>query len=128
MKRLVLYLLLFSCVYAQATSTRTIGVLGTGYVGLVLGACLADFGHEVICGDIDKEKIKMLNRGDIPIYEPGLKEIVERSKKKGMISFSDDPEALIRKCQVIFIAVGTADNEEGQGRPFGDQSGFSNYR
>lgn len=98
----------------EGASSRRIGVLGTGYVGLVLGACLADFGNEVVCADIDKEKIKMLNNGEIPIYEPGLKEIVDRSQKKGALSFSDDPERTVRECQVIFIAVGTPMNEEGK--------------
>ncbi len=114
MKRLVLCLLLFSSAYMEAAQSRIIGVLGTGYVGLVLGACLADFGHEVICADIDKEKIKMLSQGDIPIYEPGLKEIVDRAKKRRTLSFSDDPEAVVRDCQVIFIAVGTPMSDDGK--------------
>ncbi len=114
MKRLVLCLLLFSSAYMEAAQSRIIGVLGTGYVGLVLGACLADFGHEVICADIDKEKIKMLNQGDIPIYEPGLKEIVDRARKKGNLSFSDDIDTVVNQCQVIFIAVGTPMSEDGK--------------
>ena len=58
-----------------------ITIIGTGYVGLVVGACLSDMGHEVVCLDVDKEKIDMLNNGEIPIYEPGLKEIIKRNEQ-----------------------------------------------
>ncbi len=97
-----------------SASERMVGILGTGYVGLTLGACLADFGNKVICADIDKEKIKMLNNGKIPIYEPGLEEMVTNLKDKGLLTFSDNPEEVIRNSEVIFIAVGTPMNEEGK--------------
>ena len=95
-------------------SSRRVAVIGTGYVGLVLGACLADFGNNVLCADIDKDKIRRLNNGEIPIYEPGLKEIVDRTCQMGRLSFSDDPEAVIREAEVIFIAVGTPMSDDGK--------------
>lgn len=110
----ILWLLILFAAHDSAASSQKVGVLGTGYVGLVLGACLADFGNTVICADIDEKKIKMLNRGDIPIYEPGLKEIVDRAMQRGTLSFSDSTEAVVRNCQVIFIAVGTPMNEDGK--------------
>jgi UDPglucose 6-dehydrogenase len=84
-----------------------ITVIGTGYVGLVVGACLADMGHDIICLDIDKSKIDMLNNGKIPIYEPGLKEIIERNEIDKRISFTTDKEKAIDFAEIIFIAVGT---------------------
>lgn len=88
-------------------------VIGTGYVGLVAGACFADTGSEVTCVDISQEKIDMLHRGEIPIYEPGLQEIVARNVEEGRLSFSTDVPAGIRACDVIFIAVGTPQDEDG---------------
>lgn len=114
MKHILIVCLLFSCATSVAADSRIIGVLGTGYVGLVLGACLADFGHRVICADIDKQKIQKLKNGIIPIYEPGLKEIVDKAVSKGLITFSDDPEETILNSQVIFIAVDTPMNAEGK--------------
>ena len=65
-----------------------ITIFGTGYVGLVTGASLANFGHQVLCVDIDAEKIKILEQGEIPFYEPGLKEMVQKNKEKKRLSFS----------------------------------------
>jgi UDPglucose 6-dehydrogenase len=93
---------------------RSIAVIGTGYVGLVLGACLADFGNSVCCADIDKAKIGRLNKGEIPLYEPGLQEIVERTRQRKKLSFSDDPESAIREADIIFIAVGTPMSDDGK--------------
>ncbi len=93
---------------------RKICIIGTGYVGLVSGAGLADFGNEVVCSDIDQSKIDMLNRGQIPIYEPGLKELVDRSVKAKRLSFSADVEASVRDAEVIFIAVGTPMGDNGE--------------
>ena len=93
---------------------RRICVIGTGYVGLVSGAGLADFGNEVICTDIDQSKIDMLNNGEIPIYEPGLKELVDRNVSSGRLVFSSDVESVVRKSEVIFIAVGTPMGDNGE--------------
>ncbi len=89
-------------------------VIGTGYVGLVTGACLADLGNEVICVDIDKGKINSLNKGKVPIYEPGLEEIVKRCQRNKTISFTADIRSGVRKSQIIFIAVGTPPRENGE--------------
>lgn len=86
---------------------RKIAVLGSGYVGLVSGTCFADVGNKVICCDTDKTKIDKLNKGVIPIYEPGLEEIVKKNKKIGRISFTMDIPQAIRESDIIYIAVGT---------------------
>ena len=82
-----------------------IAVIGTGYVGLVTGACLADFGNSVICMDSDKEKIKTLKKGGIPIYEPGLDAVIERNIKADRLQFTDSIEETLSASEVIFIAV-----------------------
>ncbi len=82
-------------------------MIGTGYVGLVSGACLADFGHIVVCVDIDEDRIARVREGDIPIYEPGLSEIVERNMKSGRIEFTTTLGDSVSKSDVVFIAVGT---------------------
>ena len=85
-----------------------ITVIGTGYVGLVTGACLSDVGIEVTCVDIDQKKIDGLKNGILPIYEPGLKEIVERNYAKGRLNFSTDLSEAIQGSAAAFIAVGTS--------------------
>jgi UDPglucose 6-dehydrogenase len=82
-------------------------MVGTGYVGLVTGACLADFGNQVTCVDVDKGKISSLNEGQIPFYEPGLKELVERNKAKGRLIFTTKLDQTIQDSEIVFIAVGT---------------------
>ncbi|MBT4036273.1 MAG: UDP-glucose/GDP-mannose dehydrogenase family protein [Candidatus Marinimicrobia bacterium] len=93
---------------------KNICVIGTGYVGLVSGAGMADFGNSVICADIDKNKIDLLQEGGIPIYEPGLKELVERNVNAGRLTFSADVETSVRNAEVIFIAVGTPMGDNGE--------------
>lgn len=90
-----------------------IAIIGTGYVGLVTGAGLAEFGNTVICADIEKKKIEMLQRGEIPIYEPGLKEIVDKNVAALRLSFTFDVAQAIKQADVIFIAVGTPMQEDG---------------
>ena len=85
--------------------------LGTGYVGLVSGACMAEIGHEVICADVDKEKIAKLKKGVIPIYEIGLEEIVERNVREGRLQFTSDLKEAIQESEVVFMAVGTPEDK-----------------
>lgn len=91
-----------------------ITIIGTGYVGLVSGAGLADFGMHVVCVDNDVERIDRLSKGDIPFYEPGLEELVSRNLKNNRLSFSTDLETAVDRSLVLFIAVGTPDDGNGQ--------------
>ena len=88
-------------------------VVGTGYVGLVTGACFAEMGNHVICVDVDRDKLARLNRVEIPIYEPGLEQIVERNFNRGSLEFTDDLKAALDCAQVAMIAVGTPPGEDG---------------
>lgn len=88
-------------------------VVGTGYVGLVTGTCFAEFGVNVVCVDKDKNKIDMLNNGAIPIYEPGLEELVKKNVKDGRLSFTTDIDKVINNSLVVFIAVGTPPKDDG---------------
>jgi UDPglucose 6-dehydrogenase len=90
-----------------------ISVIGTGYVGLVVGACLAENGNNVCCADIDERKIRDLRNNILPIYEPGLEPLVERNQKEGRLSFTTSLEDAIRSAEVVFIAVGTPPGEDG---------------
>src|ERR1700689_502363 len=90
-----------------------ITIIGTGYVGLVTGACLAELGHDVFCLDVDPRKIEILNNGGVPIHEPGLQEIIARTRAARRITFSTDVEASVAHCDVQFIAVGTPPDEDG---------------
>ncbi|HEX7239413.1 MAG TPA: UDP-glucose/GDP-mannose dehydrogenase family protein [Longimicrobiaceae bacterium] len=90
-----------------------IAVVGTGYVGLVAGACLAETGNDVVCADVDAGKIARLNGGEIPIYEPGLEPLVERNLREGRLSFTTDTAAAVAAAEIIFIAVGTPPGEDG---------------
>ena len=86
---------------------------GTGYVGLVVGACLAENGNFVACVDNDEEKVERLRRGEIPIYEPGLNEMVPRNVAEERLRFTTDLDEAVRTSDVIFIAVGTPQDEDG---------------
>ncbi len=88
-------------------------IIGSGYVGLVTGACLAELGNSVFCLDVDERKIAMLNAGGVPIYEPGLKELIERNRAAGRLTFSTDVAASVEHADVQFIAVGTPPDEDG---------------
>ena len=90
-----------------------IAVAGTGYVGLVTGTCFAETGHDVICADIDAEKIRILQRGETPIYEPGLSELLERNIKAGRLTFTTNLASAIKSAEVVFIAVGTPQGDDG---------------
>src|SRR5919107_2624640 len=90
-----------------------IAVIGSGYVGLVAGACLAENGNEVVCVDKDAAKVRMLQRGRIPIYEPGLEEMVRRNRGEQRLTFTTNLPRAVRSSQIIFIAVGTPTGEDG---------------
>jgi UDPglucose 6-dehydrogenase len=90
-----------------------IAVVGTGYVGLVVGACLAENGNDVICVDTDAAKIRSLQKGKIPIYEPGLEELVRRNRAEKRLTFATTLPRAVRQSQIIFIAVGTPEAEDG---------------
>lgn len=90
-----------------------ITIFGTGYVGLVTGACFAEVGNDVVCVDVDDGKIQRLNRGEIPIYEPGLETMVKRNREAGRLRFTDDAALGVRHGEFQFIAVGTPPDEDG---------------
>ena len=90
-----------------------ISVIGTGYVGLVVGACLAETGNDVVCADLVESKIEGLKRNVLPIYEPGLEDLVERNQSDGRLTFTTDIAAAIATADVLFIAVGTPPDEDG---------------
>ena len=87
-------------------------MIGSGYVGLVSGTCFAEFGANVTCIDVDKEKIEALNQGIIPIYEPGLDALVKKNKDEGRLLFSSEYSANIGDADLIFIGVGTPPNKD----------------
>ncbi len=90
-----------------------IAVIGTGYVGLVVGTCFAETGNRITCVDVDEQKIQLLRSGKVPIYEPGLEELIARNVGEGRLFFGTDVHEAIRQCKVIFIAVGTPQGEDG---------------
>lgn len=90
-----------------------VGVIGSGYVGLVAGACLAESGNDVVCADIDEGKIARLNDGEIPIYEPGLEPLIGRNLEAGRLTFTTDVPEAVKASHIIFIAVGTPPGEDG---------------
>ncbi len=90
-----------------------ITIIGTGYVGLVTGTCLADIGNQVVCLDLDQAKIDLLNSGGVPIYEPGLQGLIENNVDAERLSFTTDVAAAIAHGDALFIAVGTPPDEDG---------------
>src|SRR3990170_3100032 len=94
-----------SCV--GGTSVKEITVIGVGYVGLVTGACFADLGNRVVALDIDADRIAGLQRGKLPIYEPGLEEVVHRNVAAGRLHFTTDYAQALRQAEFVFVAVGT---------------------
>jgi UDPglucose 6-dehydrogenase len=90
-----------------------VAIIGSGYVGLVAGACLAETGNDVICADVDQAKVDRLKKNDVPIYEPGLEPMIERNQAEGRLSFSVDVGGAVERSQVVFIAVGTPSGEDG---------------
>jgi UDPglucose 6-dehydrogenase len=90
-----------------------IAVVGTGYVGLVAGACFAESGNDVICVDNNDAKVRMLRRGKMPIYEPGLEELVRRNVEEGRLTFTTNLAKAVREVMILFIAVGTPEGEDG---------------
>jgi len=90
-----------------------IAVVGTGYVGLVAGSCLADMGHEITCVDKDEAKVELLKSGGVPIYEPGLDQLIARNTREGRLAFTTDGPGAIGAAEVAYIAVGTPSSEDG---------------
>ena len=90
-----------------------IAVVGVGYVGLVTGTCFAEMGNDVFCIDVDKQKIRQLESGIVPIYEPGLEEMIIRNSKAGRLNFTDDLASVLQEVEMVFSAVGTPPDEDG---------------
>ena len=90
-----------------------IAIVGTGYVGLVSGTCFADTGANVTCVDVDEKKVERLNNGEIPIYEPGLDELVAKNVKAGRLKFTSDLASVLNDQEIVFSAVGTPPDEDG---------------
>ncbi|MCY4060013.1 MAG: UDP-glucose 6-dehydrogenase, partial [Gammaproteobacteria bacterium] len=88
-------------------------IFGTGYVGLVAGACFAEMGNRVLCIDVDEDKIAMLNDGRVPIYEPGLPALVAANRTAGRLTFSADAKAGVMHADIVFLAVGTPARNDG---------------
>src|SRR5256885_5274517 len=101
------------CVGSPGKARVKIAVVGTGYVGLVAGACLAETGNDVLCVDVDAAKIEGLRQNRLPIHEPGLEPLVIRNQRDGRLEFTTDVGAAIERSDVIVIAVGTPPGEDG---------------
>ena len=90
-----------------------LAVIGTGYVGLVTGTCFADSGNDITCVDIDAEKVASLNKGHVPIYEPGLEEMVKYNHSAGRLKFTTDLASAVKPAEIIYLAVGTPQGDDG---------------
>src|SRR5437868_4943290 len=97
----------------RSLSTGKIAVIGTGYVGLTTGACFAHLGHDVICADIDADKVALLNRGEIPIHEPGLDRVVEEGRASGRLHFVVGAATAARHCEFAYLCVPTPEGADG---------------
>ena len=102
-------------------------IFGSGYVGLVTGACMAEMGNHVVCVDVDEDKIARLNKGEIPIYEPGLDAYVERNVDAGRLEFTTDVQKGVDHGLFQFIAVGTPPDEDGSADRRGQIDGAGRY-
>ena len=107
------YFLHIKNLYINKTITMNIAIVGTGYVGLVSGTCFAEMGVNVTCVDVNEEKIRSLQEGKVPIYEPGLDEMVTRNVKEGRLHFTTDLKECLDDVSVVFSAVGTPPDEDG---------------
>ncbi len=88
-------------------------VIGTGYVGLVAGTCFAETGNDVVCMDVDEDKVASLRKGEVPIYEPGLEEMMRRNVAEERLRFTTDLSEAVKSSLIVFIAVGTPQGEDG---------------
>src|SRR5262245_39055822 len=101
------------CVWEILDQAVNLTIIGTGYVGLVTGTCFAEVGHNVVCVDNDETKVKTLKSGGIPIYEPGLEELVRKNTAEGRLSFTTNTAEGVEKSEVVFIAVPTPPQSDG---------------
>ncbi len=93
--------------------SQTIGIIGTGYVGLVTGTCFAESGNNVLCIDVDQHKVETLQQGKMPIYEPGLEHLLERNISNGRLKFSTNLEHAVKQCAILFLCLPTPPGEDG---------------
>ena len=91
----------------------SIAIIGAGYVGLVTGTCFAETGNQVFCMDVDEDKIQLLKKGRVAIFEPGLSEMISRNLKDGRLSFTTNLEKVVKNARMIFVAVGTPSCADG---------------
>ena len=96
-----------------------VAVVGTGYVGLTTGACLAHLGHDVVCADVDADKVERLSRGEIPIVEPGLDRVVEEGIRTGRLRFVVGAANAVKDCEIAFLCVPTPQGEDGSADQIG---------
>ena len=96
---------------AAGGDTHAVGVIGVGYVGLVSAACFADLGHDVVCRDINPERIEMLRRREVPIYEPGIDALLSRNRER--LHFTLDLAELLERCRIVFVCVDTPQMHSG---------------
>src|SRR4249920_1685804 len=96
---------------SQTGDTQPVGVIGVGYVGLVTAACFADLGHEVVCLDVNEERIESLRAGGVPIYEPGVDRLLQRNRSR--LRFTLDLDEVLHRCRIVFVCVDTPATHSG---------------